>query len=167
MPEIRVLAVRQPWASLIVEGLKTIEVRSKPTNIRGRVAIYASSKRPTNNDIGWTFLSLSALKMYEEMNESDQKLIDSAYQNCGVQNGYIIGTVEIVDCESIPVDKNRIEKDSFSERRREHFLISQKKFKFYWELSNPVKFSSPIPYTPPKGAVVWSKTELPEEILNA
>lgn len=27
--EIRVLAVRQPWAALMVEGLKTIELRSR------------------------------------------------------------------------------------------------------------------------------------------
>lgn len=36
------LSVRQPWASLIVLGVKRIETRSWHTNYRGRVAIHAS-----------------------------------------------------------------------------------------------------------------------------
>lgn len=40
------LGVRQPWADLIVRGLKTIEVRSTDTGVRGRVYIYAS-RRPS------------------------------------------------------------------------------------------------------------------------
>ncbi|MFA0823465.1 MAG: ASCH domain-containing protein [Methanomethylovorans sp.] len=39
---MRVLAVRQPWASLIAEGLKSIEIRSRHTRIREDIAIYAS-----------------------------------------------------------------------------------------------------------------------------
>jgi len=39
---MKALAVRQPWASLIVSGAKNIENRSWPTNHRGPLAIYAS-----------------------------------------------------------------------------------------------------------------------------
>lgn len=39
---MRILAIKQPWASLITEGIKTIEVRSRPTNIREKIAIYAT-----------------------------------------------------------------------------------------------------------------------------
>jgi len=39
---MKTLAVRQPWASLIVSGAKNIENRSWPTNHRGPLAIYAS-----------------------------------------------------------------------------------------------------------------------------
>jgi hypothetical protein len=34
--------VRQPWAELIVRGIKTLEVRTRPTRVRGRVHIFAS-----------------------------------------------------------------------------------------------------------------------------
>lgn len=43
MPEIRVLSVKQPWATLIVRGVKQFEVRSWPPRWRGRIAIHASS----------------------------------------------------------------------------------------------------------------------------
>ena len=47
---MRALSIRQPWAELILQGHKTIEVRSQRTNIRERVYIYAGatgSKRRT------------------------------------------------------------------------------------------------------------------------
>jgi len=39
---IPVLSVRQPWASLIAEGVKTIEIRKWVTDERGPLAIHAS-----------------------------------------------------------------------------------------------------------------------------
>jgi hypothetical protein len=38
----KALSVRQPWASLIVCGLKSIEVRSWSTSYRGRLYIHAA-----------------------------------------------------------------------------------------------------------------------------
>ena len=38
---IRALTVRQPWASLIADGLKTIEVRTMRTHYRGLLLIHA------------------------------------------------------------------------------------------------------------------------------
>ena len=42
---MRALTIRQPWAKLILRGIKTIEVRSRLTRVRGRVYIYASLGR--------------------------------------------------------------------------------------------------------------------------
>jgi hypothetical protein len=39
---MRALSVRQPWASLIESGAKTIELRSRPTKHRGSLAIVSS-----------------------------------------------------------------------------------------------------------------------------
>src|SRR5208283_2683405 len=41
----RALSIRQPWAELILRGKKKIEVRSRPTNIRGPMYLYASLTR--------------------------------------------------------------------------------------------------------------------------
>lgn len=41
---MKTLAVRQPWATLIAEGDKTIEVRSWRTDYRGTLLIAASGK---------------------------------------------------------------------------------------------------------------------------
>jgi hypothetical protein len=36
---VRALSVRQPYAEMIMRGEKTVEYRSKPTNIRERVYV--------------------------------------------------------------------------------------------------------------------------------
>ena len=41
---MRTLAVRQPWATLIAEGTKTVEVRTWRTAYRGPLLIVASGK---------------------------------------------------------------------------------------------------------------------------
>ena len=35
----RALIVRQPWIDLILSGEKTWEMRSRPTNVRGRIGL--------------------------------------------------------------------------------------------------------------------------------
>ena len=43
---MRALSIRQPWAELILRGIKTVEYRSRPTRIIGeRFHIYASKKK--------------------------------------------------------------------------------------------------------------------------
>lgn len=38
---MKAITIRQPWASLIVHGIKDIENRSWQTNFRGRVLILS------------------------------------------------------------------------------------------------------------------------------
>ena len=51
---MRVLSIRQPWASLIASGRKTIELRSWATKYRGPVLILAGAGiwRGTEHPIG-------------------------------------------------------------------------------------------------------------------
>lgn len=39
---MKVLTIREPWASLILSGKKTIETRSWKTNHRGKILLHAS-----------------------------------------------------------------------------------------------------------------------------
>ncbi len=73
LPQLRALCIRQPWAELILRGEKTVEYRSKATNIRGEVYIYASLANPDPGQDGDTNLP----------------------------RGLIVGTVEIVGCSGI------------------------------------------------------------------
>ena len=41
---MKALSIRQPWASLIVAGIKDIENRSWVTNYRGKLLIHAAQK---------------------------------------------------------------------------------------------------------------------------
>ncbi len=43
------ISVYQPWADLIVRGIKDIENRSWPTRFRGRILIHASKKIDGDN----------------------------------------------------------------------------------------------------------------------
>lgn len=59
---MKVLSIKQPWASLIVLGVKRFEIRSWSTDYRGPLLIHASSSAPTAtlfNDIEhWGMLPL-------------------------------------------------------------------------------------------------------------
>jgi hypothetical protein len=74
-PVIKCLSVRQPWAALVVDGVKDIENRSWPTDYRGPLLIHASLKPDT------------------EAREQ--------YQLCSEPRGAIIGCVEVVDCRQL------------------------------------------------------------------
>ncbi|MBL8821335.1 MAG: ASCH domain-containing protein [Planctomycetia bacterium] len=73
------LSLRQPWAEEVMRGKKKIEYRSIPTNIRGRVYLYASLGRYSKT---------------LEAEFSD----DVGYDLDPLPRGVIVGTVEIVDC---------------------------------------------------------------------
>ena len=74
----RALSVRQPFAEQIISGCKTIEFRSTPTNIRGRIYIYASMK--------------PKLEAFKKMGKEPGDF----------PVGVLIGTVEIIDCKEKP-----------------------------------------------------------------
>jgi hypothetical protein len=43
-PDRIALGIQQPWAELILRGIKTLEVRSQPTRQRGTIYLYASKR---------------------------------------------------------------------------------------------------------------------------
>ncbi len=81
MERMRALSVCQPFAEQIMRGTKKIEYRTRPTNIRERVYIYASkSPRPIED---WKGM---------DMRPGD------------LPTGVIVGTVEVVGCTGRPGD---------------------------------------------------------------
>lgn len=82
---MKVLSVRQPWAWLIVHGLKDIENRSWSTRFRGTVLIHAGKQFDADGEIGvrLKFPDLSVA-------------LPEQPQDYG--RGGIVGMVDIVDC---------------------------------------------------------------------
>mgnify|MGYP003979757181 CR=1 FL=1 len=70
----RAISIRQPFVEMILSGKKTIEYRSRRTNIRERVYLYAS------------------LTIEKEICE------DEGLDSAELPIGQIVGSVEIVDC---------------------------------------------------------------------
>lgn len=113
---MKVLTAKQPWASLIVEGIKDIENRTWNTNYRGRILIH-SSKMPEKG------------LPCEVLNSMQYSVVFTANSlNALVgENGVILGSIEIVDCVL------------------NHPSIWAEVGTYNWVLANPIKFETPIP----------------------
>ena len=88
------LSIRQPWATLLVCGLKSIEVRAWPTDRTGSVLIHAS-RTPDDRKLGW-------------------ELIPADFQNIANLRGGIIGISELTGCIAYR------SAESFSSDRKKH-----------------------------------------------
>lgn len=78
---MRALSIRQPFAEAIMRGTKTTEYRSSATKIRGRILIYASQTRYTEQ---------------EEADLLEEFSMDDVSAN-ELPRGVIVGSVELYD----------------------------------------------------------------------
>mgnify|MGYP000006092803 FL=1 len=114
---MKAITIKQPWASLIVHGIKDIENRSWQTNFRGRVLIHSSVK----GDIS----KFGCLQPNQRL-----KVLNTPMSRIGFNDlpfGSIIGSVEIVDCV------------------QNYASVWADKGAYNWVLANPVLFPEPIP----------------------
>ncbi len=82
---MKTLSIRQPWANLIVHGIKDIENRTWKTNFRGVIYIHAPGKDDSNNIVMGD----------DRVSEIHKYGVHSVVNR---PTSSIIGTVEIVDC---------------------------------------------------------------------
>ena len=109
------LGVRQPWCELILRGRKTLEIRSRPTEVRGPIYVYAAKK-------------------FSDLPELDEVLTAEDVDLNVLPRGGLVGTVEIVGCRpAAPGDA-----DAACVPRREL------EGRFAWELADPVRFAGPL-----------------------
>ena len=114
---MKVLTVREPWASLIVNGYKKYEFRSWKTNYRGKILIHAGINIEKN--------MLDRFKDY----------------NLDYTKGAIIGEAEIVDCILVN-DKfsNELKNiDALVYGNSNHTET------YAWKLENIIKYDKVIP----------------------
>ncbi len=133
-----VLAVRQPWASLIASGIKTIEVRKMNTRKRGWVGIYASRSKPRPNEIE------KFMYMPEFVNRGRY-----------LPYGQIIAAVNLSNSFK-PTSKAVFNMCSPEHHVSDDYYDSEKTW--CWKF-NHVKRIEPIDFKFEKGQVVWSKIE--------
>lgn len=82
--DFRAISIRQPWADLILRGVKDIENRSRPTRFRGWVLVHAGLR-----------INRAALEESAVRRGLARRGRDGDYQP---DTGAILGMVEIVDC---------------------------------------------------------------------
>ena len=109
------LGIRQPWAELILRGVKTIEVRSQDTAQRGTIYVYASKK-------------------FADIPAADRAVGTHKLDIESLPRGLIVGTVDIV------ASRPCVPSDSAAACVPRSYLTSQ----FAWELANATRFAEPM-----------------------
>jgi len=115
--QLKVLTIRQPWASLIMAGIKDVENRTWSTKLRGRFLIHASAivKRSA-----WGSFRVG------RPDHDDFHHASAFIKSGGLPLGAILGTVELTDVVT--------ESDS-------PWFVGPVGF----TLANPQSFAEPIP----------------------
>lgn len=113
---MKVLTIKEPWASLIIEGYKEYEFRSWKTNYRGKILIHAGLNIEKNN--------LIKFKDYD----------------INIQKGKIIGEAMLTDCIKVTEDfqKELLKKDKIVYGQSDHAID------YAWKLENVIKYEEPI-----------------------
>jgi len=62
---MKCITIKQPWASLICEGIKNVENRTWKTKVRGRVLIHASSQSWIWNKV-LNYMTIERCKVFEK-----------------------------------------------------------------------------------------------------
>lgn len=115
-PSLIALGIQQPWAELILRGVKTVEVRTVPVAMRSTIYIYASKKHSTFPD------AHTAIK--------DHHLLRTE-----LPTGLITGTVDIIGCR--PCTPNDASSACVSWDLMQNC--------YSWLLDHPQRFEKPIP----------------------
>jgi hypothetical protein len=110
---MRALSIRQPFAELILRGIKTVEYRTRPTRIIGqRFHIYASKKKWSAASSPWPVtgadnIVVPAAPLPAWMIELAEQvgMIDPGAL-AGLPMGVIVGSAVIAKVEPLPVTSN-------------------------------------------------------------
>ncbi len=111
------LSIQQPWAELILRGIKTLEVRSQNTKTRGLIYLYTSQK-PACSD--------NAIQMANNYDID----IDA------LPMGVVVGTVNLFD---VTPAKAKHAKDACVPKS----VLNENDY-YVWHLKNPDHFVDPI-----------------------
>ena len=144
---MKAISIKQPWASLIVHGIKDIENRTWATKYRGKVLIHASGtwfKYPENDrTLGNLFTDAQWEKIRENYDKNLYSILEPKAIIDRLPTSAIIGEVEIIDCvinhESIWAEKTEGITDITE-------FIPKSKLKpiYNWVLTNPILYEKPI-----------------------
>lgn len=113
---MKALTIKEPWATLIIDGYKKYEFRSWKTNYRGKILIHAGMSEEKD-----------MLKKFKDYN-----------LNCS--KGMIIGEALLTDCILVTkeFEEELLKIDKTVYGRESHEM------KYAWELENVIKYDKPI-----------------------
>lgn len=131
---MKVVSIKEPWASLIKEKVKYIETRSWKTKYRGKIYIHASlSKVPKKDERINNLISL--------LNNKDFKY------------GHIIAEATLVDC--IYMDEEFL--NNIKKNNQEYICGEYSLGRYAWVLKDIKELKNPIPAKGQLG--IWTYNE--------
>lgn len=132
---MKTISIRQPWASLIIEGFKPIENRTWQTSHRGKLLIHASAiyDKSQNGSISQLLGASRWASISNEFINKYSKLPVSA----------ILGEVDLIDCVQ---DHPSIWADKYDDETIAFYRANDWKIKpiWHWVLENPIMYEQPI-----------------------
>ncbi|QHV99253.1 ASCH domain-containing protein [Spirosoma endbachense] len=147
---MRIITLYQPYATLMMLGLKTNETRNRRTLVRGTLGIHAAAAIPN-----WCRL---------KMNEASFK---SALKDVELPTGKILGTVELIG--SMRTEEWLLSQSDIIEGFYTAAVWNEIAFGDYsanrwaWQTINPTPFETPIPA---KGSQGFWFFDLPNEVIQ-
>lgn len=90
---MKALSIRQPWAWLIVNGIKTVENRTWQTEYRGRFLVHASRQFALSENEYKEFRDIINKGL-----EEDRRDLRMPATLGDLKTGGIVGSVDLVDC---------------------------------------------------------------------
>jgi len=154
---MKTLSIRQPFASLICRGIKTIENRSWDTSYRGKLLIHASGK-----PLAWPsfdYLPRDFVKNYQKYYGTSEKNLPNEYSSF---IKWIKELSAFYNLENTPFNqpediKDRVKKYGFAlpvkaiigeaelsdviRNSKEVFAILNN---YHWVITNPILYEKPI-----------------------
>lgn len=143
---MKVISLLQPWASLVVMGVKTYETRSWNTNHRGRILIHASKAK-----------NKEAMRMCSD--EPFYSILGGLYGFYKLPFGAIIGEVMI---------ESTISTDSIEKHIRhtnEWLYGDYTPGRYAWRLIKPAKFDKPKPAKGSLGLWDFPADQIPLSVI--
>ena len=138
---IKTISLWQPWASLIMLGIKTYETRGWKIHYRGQLAIHATK---TIIPFGRIFYDVD-----QEDRDYIMRSIEAAYGSYkDMPTGAVIGTVNITDCIKTTEAIRSIS-------RIERICGDYRPGRFAWQLEDIHPFRAPLPVAGHQGLWDW------------
>ncbi len=147
---MKALTIWQPWASLVVFGVKKFETRSWATEYRGPLAIHAA--KLTFDRVFNMFGDVRSAVAFEQL---CFELLDTDNLR-DLPKGCIIGTVELIDCERIGISAHRLY------TQMERHLGDFTPGRYAWRVGNAQRLPQPVPCRGAQG--LWN---VPDGLLEA
>lgn len=142
---MRALPLYQPWASLVVDGVKRVETRPKPirTLVGERIAIHATANEPL----------IARAAAVRAMIGAGVSLDLEA-----IPHGALVGTVRVVDC--VEMTETWVEWMRLNSPR-EFALGNYAPGRWRFRLDDPRRFARPVPWKGSQGVFM-----VPDQVVR-